>query len=191
MKPTRSSVAPGSTSTTAVADWEPVPVPCHWRTTPAFAGSDGPLLYRRRFEHDRPGPGERLWLVLDGLFYQGDVWLDGAYVGDTEGYFVPHEFEITEAIAARAEHVARRRGDLRAAARPAGQAQHHRRVPALGLPRPGLEPGRHLAAGPGGAQRARADQVAAGAVPRGLRPSGRWSASGRSSTRRRPARSSC
>jgi beta-mannosidase len=66
-------------------DWEAIEVPSHWRTTPAFAGSDGPLLYTRRFEHDRPGPDERLWVVLDGLFYQGDVWLDGAYVGDTEG----------------------------------------------------------------------------------------------------------
>ena len=29
--------------------WEPIPVPGHWRSTPAFAESDGPVLYRHRF----------------------------------------------------------------------------------------------------------------------------------------------
>jgi beta-mannosidase len=85
--------------------WEPIEVPGHWRTTPAFADSDGPLLHRRRFVHDVPADDERWWLVLDGCFYQGDVWLDGAYVGDTEGSFFPHAFEVTEALAVRTEHV--------------------------------------------------------------------------------------
>ncbi len=86
------------------AGWEPIEVPGHWRSTPAFATSDGPLLHRVRFAHERPGPDKRTWLVLDGCFYQGDVWLDGGYVGDTEGYFFPHAFEVTEALAARTEH---------------------------------------------------------------------------------------
>src|SRR3954449_5031672 len=91
-------------------DWEPVPVPLHWRSHHAFTDSNGPLLFRRQFETPAAaperGPEERRhWLVLDGLFYQGDVWLDGSYVGDTEGYFFPHAFEVTEAIEARSEHV--------------------------------------------------------------------------------------
>ncbi|HEU5152594.1 MAG TPA: hypothetical protein VFU19_19045 [Iamia sp.] len=85
--------------------WEPIDVPGHWRSTPAFADTDGPLLHRRRFTHERPAEDERWWLVLDGCFYQGDVWLDGAYVGDTEGYFFPHAFEVTEGLADRTEHV--------------------------------------------------------------------------------------
>jgi beta-mannosidase len=43
--------------------------------------------------------------VLDGLFYLGDVWLDGSYVGDTEGYFFPHAFEVTELLKQRTEHL--------------------------------------------------------------------------------------
>ena len=51
-----------------------------------------------------PAEGRRAWLTFDGLFYQGDVWLDGAYLGDTEGYFAPHTFEVTDALRARGEH---------------------------------------------------------------------------------------
>jgi beta-mannosidase len=85
--------------------WPEVAVPGHWRSSPDFATSDGPLLYRTRFEAPRPEPQRRRWLVLDGLFYQGDVWLDGAYVGDTEGYFFPHAFEVTRALRDRTEHL--------------------------------------------------------------------------------------
>ena len=48
-----------------------------------------------------------------------------------------------------------RRGDLHAAARSHRQAEHHRRVPALGLPRPRLEPGRDVAPGRGSPRPAR------------------------------------
>ena len=85
--------------------WAPVEVPGHWRSDPALAASDGPVLYRRRFESALPEGAERCFLTFAGIFYQGDVWLDGEYVGDTEGYFFPHTFEVTNALAARSEHV--------------------------------------------------------------------------------------
>jgi len=85
--------------------WERVTIPGHWRSTPAFAGLDGPLLYRRRFETPRPAAGRRRWLTLDGVFYDGDVWLDGSYLGATEGYFFPHTFEISGLMESSAEHV--------------------------------------------------------------------------------------
>ncbi len=87
------------------AAWEPITVPGHWRSTSAFADSDGPLLHRCRFERPAPGENRRCWLTFGGLFYQGDVWLDGGYLGDTEGYFVPHTFEVTEQLSDRDEHV--------------------------------------------------------------------------------------
>ena len=86
--------------------WEPIDVPSHWRTTPAFADTDGPVLYRTGFDTPATPPGaERWWLCLDGMFYDGDVWLDGSYVGATEGYFFPHTFEVTGHITAGGEHV--------------------------------------------------------------------------------------
>ena len=91
--------------------WAELDVPGHWRSTPAFADTDGPLLYRTPLRGAAPpADGRRSWLVLDGLFYQGDVWLDGAYVGDTEGYFFPHTFEVTEPLRDRDRARARRRG---------------------------------------------------------------------------------
>jgi beta-mannosidase len=86
--------------------WLPITVPGHWRTTPAFAGSDGPVLYRRRFPARSLPDDRRRFLTLAGVFYYGDVWLDGAYLGATEGYFAPHTFEVTEAARSGAdEHV--------------------------------------------------------------------------------------
>lgn len=84
--------------------WEPITVPGHWRSTPAFADHDGPLLHRTTFEQAAGPADRRWWLRFDGLFYQGDIWLDGAYLGDTEGYFAPHAFEVTDQLRAATEH---------------------------------------------------------------------------------------
>jgi beta-mannosidase len=62
--------------------WLEIDVPGHWRSHPDLAASDGPVLYRRRFDGSPPAPGRRRWVTFDGVFYQADVWLDGAYLGD-------------------------------------------------------------------------------------------------------------
>lgn len=85
--------------------WTDVAVPGHWRDDPAFAATDGPLMYRHRFHLDPPDEGERRFVTLDGVFYQADVWLDGAYLGDPEGYFFPHSFDITGLARLASEHV--------------------------------------------------------------------------------------
>jgi beta-mannosidase len=87
------------------AGWLDIAVPGHWRSHPALATSDGPVLYRRRFAASRPAEQRRRWITFEGLFYQADVWLDGAYLGDPEGYFFPHTFDITEQCAQAEEHV--------------------------------------------------------------------------------------
>ena len=77
-------------------DWATIAVPGHWRSAPPFATADGPVLYRRTFEPAALPRGHRRFVTLDGVFYYGDVWLDGGYLGNTEGYFFPHTFEITD-----------------------------------------------------------------------------------------------
>jgi len=87
------------------AAWPEVTVPGHWRRSAAFAGSDGPLVYRHRFHMEAPADGLRRFVTLDGVFYQADVWLDGAYLGDPEGYFFPHTFDITDLSRLGEDHV--------------------------------------------------------------------------------------
>ena len=90
--------------------WERLPIPGHWRSSPAFASSDGPVLYRTRFtEPAVPEPadpdGGRAFLVLEGVMAASDVWLDGTYLGDTSGYVAPHAFEVTDLLRARPDHL--------------------------------------------------------------------------------------
>lgn len=70
-------------------------MPGHWGTHAELADATGSVLHRRHFETPTLAPGRRRFLTLDGVFTQGDVWLDGDYLGTTEGYFTPHTFEIT------------------------------------------------------------------------------------------------
>ncbi|MGH9114292.1 MAG: glycosyl hydrolase 2 galactose-binding domain-containing protein, partial [Acidimicrobiales bacterium] len=85
--------------------WPELAVPGHWMSDPAFAGTDGPVMYRTRFDAAAAEPGRRCFLTFEGIFYQGDVWLDGEYLGDTEGYFAPQSFEVTSALARQTEHL--------------------------------------------------------------------------------------
>lgn len=104
--------------------WTTMPVPGHWaQAAPDDEGTDLALeesvLYRHRFEgppeaiaigvedagDGAGGRGRRWWLRIEGLAQQGDVWLDSSYLGHTDGYFVPHELEVTEQLAARSEHL--------------------------------------------------------------------------------------
>jgi len=86
-------------------EWPTIAVPGHWQSDPAFADNERPLLYRTSFTAGIPAEAERRFIVLDGIFYQGDVWLDGAYLGDPEGYFVPHAYDITALSRLDEEHV--------------------------------------------------------------------------------------
>ena len=85
--------------------WLVLDVPGHWRAHEGLAGSDGPVLYRRAFTSDLAARDRRAFLVFDGIFYDGDVWLDAAYLGATQGWFFPHTFEVTPQLRERGDHV--------------------------------------------------------------------------------------
>jgi beta-mannosidase len=101
----RNGINLGCDDSTDSGDWTEVAVPGHWQSTDKFATSNGPMMYRTRFTAPTPTEGRRRWVTLDGIFYQGDVWLDGAYLGDPEGYFFPHSFDITDLSRFDEEHV--------------------------------------------------------------------------------------
>ena len=52
-------------------DWPEVIVPGAWRSNPAFAAANGPLLYRTRFTTSTPGPDRRTFLEFAGVTVQG------------------------------------------------------------------------------------------------------------------------
>jgi beta-mannosidase len=86
-------------------EWREIHVPGHWADVNPPITTDGPLTYRRTVSTDPTPEGQRRWLTFDGIAYQADVWLDGAYLGDTEGYFAPHSFDVTDLWRLSADHV--------------------------------------------------------------------------------------
>ena len=60
------------------------------------------------------------------------MWLDGAYLGDPEGYFFPHSFDITDLSRFGDDHVLAVEVDLHARSAVPRHAEHHRCAPAVG-----------------------------------------------------------
>lgn len=89
------------------SSWSPVTVPGHWAHVDTLA-SRRSVLHRTTFSLPTGDGGEdsRHWLVFDGIWQSADVWLDGIYLGPTDGWFTPNEFEITEQVkASTGDHV--------------------------------------------------------------------------------------
>lgn len=84
--------------------WETVQVPGHWSDTSGLAAARS-VLHRTSFDLAEAPAGRRRFLCFDGIAQQGDIWLDGGYVGDTDGYFVPHRFEVTDLLSNDTRHV--------------------------------------------------------------------------------------
>ena len=179
--------SPTPTSTTAAGSASPVPATGgRPRRSPI---TDGPLLYRTPLRGQAPAPGER---SLADLRRHSSTKATCGSTAPTSA--TPRA--TSSRTPSRSPSSSRRRTEhvlaVEVACAPPDrqdrQAQHHRRLPALGLPRPGLEPRRHLATG---ARRARPGPVAhprpARAVPRGDRRAGR-SSSFRADARRRVER---
>ena len=84
--------------------WSEIAVPGHWSSHPEFVEARA-VLHRTRFALNPPDHERRCWLWLDGVCQQGDVWLNGRYVGTTDGYFVSHGFDITKHLEDRSDHL--------------------------------------------------------------------------------------
>ncbi len=55
-------------------------------------------LYSRKFKLDAVASGEKAVLEFDGLDTLCDVFVNGRKVGEAADMFVPHEFEVTDAV---------------------------------------------------------------------------------------------
>lgn len=81
-------------------DWPLVTVPSQWYSDPDIDAVSGPVAYRLHFETPSLDAGQRARIRANGVFYYAHYWVDDAYLGDRSGYFLPHEVETTEQLAA-------------------------------------------------------------------------------------------
>lgn len=75
--------------------WVSLQVPGHQHRE--FSGADT-LFARRQLPRPTLDEGERAWLRFDGIYADGDVWVDGRYLGTTSGPYTTHVFEITDEV---------------------------------------------------------------------------------------------
>ena len=75
-------------------EWLDVDLPQEWAHVEGLDHTRG-VLVRSRIDTPPLGDDERLWVETDGIADQADLWLDGAYLGDRDGYFVRQGHDIT------------------------------------------------------------------------------------------------
>ncbi|MCB9390552.1 MAG: hypothetical protein H6512_13630 [Acidimicrobiia bacterium] len=75
--------------------WVSLHVPGHQHRE--FSGAET-LFARRRTSRPLLSDGERAWLRFEGIYADGDLWVDGHYLGTTTGPYATHVFEITSEV---------------------------------------------------------------------------------------------
>ena len=100
-----------------VSGWAEIPVPSNWEfegygypvyrdefysfpaNPPFIPHDDNPVgSYRRTFEAPPDWDGREVFLNFDGVYSAFFVWVNGEYIGYSEGSRTPAEFRITEAV---------------------------------------------------------------------------------------------
>ncbi|HEX5689824.1 MAG TPA: glycoside hydrolase family 2 TIM barrel-domain containing protein, partial [Roseiflexaceae bacterium] len=98
--------------------WIEQQLPAHWQQEPLLESYAGKMVYRKRFALQRlgvrswelaaqtptpnsqpPTPGSRYWLRFNGVFYWHQPFFNGVDLGRREGYFMPHEYDVTPWVA--------------------------------------------------------------------------------------------
>ncbi len=186
------------------SSWALATVPGHWRSNPAFADTDGPVLHRTAFTG--PGAVRAGGRELAGCRPRGrpavvararrDLLHERRLArrhlpGRHRGLLLPPRVRGDRGAGRKERAHPRPRGGLSPPGGPHRQAQPHRGLPALGPARRGLEPRRHLAAGAHRAVRPRAHTPRPRPVRRCQRPSGPSCRCGPCSTPSTPGPSTC
>ena len=54
--------------------------------------------YRLQFDAPDTSAGRQAWLILNGINYAADIWLNGTRVGDIKGAFMRGQFNVTDIL---------------------------------------------------------------------------------------------
>ena len=95
-KPGELGKAVRRTSKEDLVHWEDIHVPANWY----LEGKDisGIAWYSKIFTIPSKQANKRIALKFEGVDYTTDVWVNGQYIGNHEGYFQPFSFDITKAL---------------------------------------------------------------------------------------------
>jgi len=85
-------------------DWFDAVVPGEWRYEENPADHSSSVMYRATFDTPTLDDHHRLFVQSDGIFNQADLWLDGAYLGDQDDYFLRHHHDITALVRLERHH---------------------------------------------------------------------------------------
>jgi beta-galactosidase/beta-glucuronidase len=81
--------------------WMPVTIP-EWRFRQRAGAEHVPaspiFWYRVHFAADAPQPGQRLFLVFDGVDWEAEVFMNGQLLGSHKIYYEPFRFDVTAVV---------------------------------------------------------------------------------------------
>ena len=83
----------------SAAAWLDCTIPNQWQQHPLLTDYVGRMLYRTQFPATA-APNRRQWLRLNGVFYDCRPWLNDYDLGRQRGYFMPHEYDVTNLLRA-------------------------------------------------------------------------------------------
>jgi len=91
-------------STTDRSGWSEMQIPNNWYLT-EVGDYDGAVWFATSFTLPENMRGKRVFLRFAAVDYIADVWLNDAYLGQHEGFFLPFEFDITNKVRFGGENV--------------------------------------------------------------------------------------
>jgi len=77
------------------SDWKTMNIPNNWYLT-EVGDYFGTVWFSTEFSVPKDFDGKEIYLKFRAVDYYADVWLNGVYLGNHEGYFTPFEFRVTD-----------------------------------------------------------------------------------------------
>lgn len=86
------------------SDWKEMEIPNNWYLT-EVGDYYGVAWFQTTFTLPQELEGKRVFLRFNAVDYIADVWLNDAYLGSHEGFFLPFEYDVTHKVKFGAENV--------------------------------------------------------------------------------------
>ncbi|MDO6760457.1 glycoside hydrolase family 2 TIM barrel-domain containing protein [Tamlana sp. 2_MG-2023] len=78
------------------SQWDSLSVPGNWDTTKRYSEYVGKGYYQKAFKLPETWKNKQIRLKFDAVYQTAKVWLNGHYLGENVGGYLPFEFNITD-----------------------------------------------------------------------------------------------